>query len=68
MKRYEIHIRHAIDMDHALTGVRELHVKAPAGDTGDDSVELLPDETAHILALLQLVRLPLRLVGPPLQG
>ena len=53
-------------MDQALHRIGKFHIQSPAGDTGDHTLVFLSDVLLHIFYLLQLIRLPLCLIGTAL--
>ena len=53
-------------MDQTLHGIGQFHIQSPVGDTGDHTFVFLSDVLFHIFYLLQLIRLPLCLIGTAL--
>ena len=53
-------------MDQPFHGIGQFHIQSPTGDTGDHTLVFLSDVLLHIFYLLQLIRLPLCLIGTAL--
>ena len=53
-------------MDQSFHGIGQFHIQPPPGDTGDHTLVFLSDVLLHIFYLLQLIRLPLCLIGTAL--
>ena len=53
-------------MDQPFHGIGQFHIQPPTGDTGDHTLVFLSDMLFHIFYLLQLIRLPLCLIGTAL--
>ena len=53
-------------MNQPFHGIGQFHIQPPAGDTGDHTLVFLSDVLLHIFYLLQLIRLPLCLIGTAL--
>ena len=53
-------------MDQPFHGIGQFHIQSPTGDTGDHTLVFLSDVLFHIFYLLQLICLPLCLIGTAL--
>ena len=55
-------------MNQPLHRIRQLHIEAPVGHTGNDTIKDLANALGHVLTLLEFDGLPLRFLRTPLRG